>query len=226
MKIIKNGNTESGFTMLEVLVSLFIVAIVMGLVFTSLFLTTASSKDLIITGSRYNDLMKTYFQMRKQLLCLYESPNSDFILKELPTTQEKGDSLVFVTSEPSVFRGVVEAQYEIRKDKNKNQYLAYREMPYPGYKLQETGTEDKRGWTVLSGKITGLNIDYSSGNLWFTDWDKQSYPEKIRVTLYYKDGKIDKKFSFTVVPSVLDIAQSLGVSIEKEKEKQEEEEAE
>lgn len=187
---------------MEVIVTVFIVSIVLGLMFVSLFLISSASKDLISVNAKYAGIMKGYFQLRKQLIAVYKSENVPYILKG--GQKEDGDRLEFITAAPAVFQGVVEAQYQIKKDKNGANYLAYRELPYPGYKMPQNDENNDKGWEAFSKKITGLTIDYAKGGFWFKSWDEKNCPEKIRITLHYPERGIEKKFSFIVVPGLIE----------------------
>lgn len=203
-------NSLTGFTLIEVMITVFIVALVLGLVFSTLYITALSSKSLMSKSKRYSDIMKVYFQMREQLISLYKSGNSPYMLKGSPGAQEKSDSLYLITAAPSIVRGVTEVQYEMKKDEKGNTYLAYRELPYPGHKTADTSGQNDKNWEVLSKKITGLKLDYAKGNLWFTEWDKEEPPEAVRVTLYYNEEGIEQKFTFSAVPGTVELEQVLS----------------
>ncbi|MFH0801203.1 MAG: type II secretion system protein [bacterium] len=184
---------KRGFTLLEVVITVFLVSIVMTLGFASLFFSARFSTDQRLRQYKEREFAKIYTQMRRQLLCLYSAPLRDKSFEGIKGLEEKKDQLLFLTASPIFGSGVVEAGYSVVARDDGSHYLGYREFPFAG----SNGFQEVK-WMEISAIIDGIKVEYGSGEQIFDEWKDQEVPEKIRVTLYSKE----EDFSFTVVPGL------------------------
>jgi prepilin-type N-terminal cleavage/methylation domain-containing protein len=209
-----------GFTFIEVLVSLALVALVLSLGYFSLVYSARFSREARLKTYREHEIMKVFAQMRGQLLNAYVNPNFTYNLIGLKTKEVKQDALYFLTSSLLHYSTVGEAGYKIIKQGDQK-VLAYREYPYPVKAhftddfIQGWDDEDSHQtssndinqpksykWVPLARDINGMEIEYYRGELPMDDWKTADLPDKITITLWYKDQPEDSKYSFTMVPGL------------------------
>jgi len=184
---------NSGFTLLEIVITVFLASIVLVLGFTSLYLSSSSSTDRRLSLYKEREQAKIFSMIRNQLLSLYSSSRRNASLEGLKGIEERNDELHFFTASPLYNNGIVEAGYSIVANEDGNKYLAYREFPYVSKDKFQEGK-----WTKISGIIDGMTIEYEESGMRFREWKNTELPEKIRITLYSKDDY----FSFSVVPGI------------------------
>lgn len=192
------GRNKKGFTLIEVLITLGLTAIVLGLAYSSLYYTFKASGATRERLKEEFELMRVYSQLRQELLSLYISPHRKNSLVGKKGAEEKRAEIHFLTAAPILNSGVAEAGLKIEQDRETNRYfLAYEEFPFPGRDDFLQGEFYK-----LSDLITGLEIEYMEREDKFLEWDRPDLPEKIRITLWYVSGKNDENFSFVVKPGL------------------------
>jgi prepilin-type N-terminal cleavage/methylation domain-containing protein len=191
--MIRPAGARSGFTLLEVVVTVFLVSIVLTLGFSSLFFSARFSTDQRLRQYKEREFARIYAQMRRQFLCIYASDSVEESLEGIKGMEERKDEIRFLTASPVFGGGVVEAEYFVVAREDGSHYLAYSEFPYAGKMDFEGGRE-----VEISGIIDGLKVEYGSGEQVFEQWKDKEAPEKIIVTLYSQKDE----FRFTAVPGI------------------------
>lgn len=201
----KFASFRRGYTLLEIIVTLGIVLIVLTLSLFSLMGSIKGTKEAGQVTSSDFEIMRVYGQMRKQLLSMYQSPNSKW--KNFLETKEADPrmcSMRFFTTASAQGLGTVEAFYSIQKDDEGNTYLAYNEyvMTRDMQKAQDDGDFEKEMPELFSKKIKGMKIVCEDGGKDVDIWEKDEIPERIKVTLYYDVQNREEKFEFSVTPAI------------------------
>ena len=197
--------SKKGFTVLEIIVTLGIVVLVLTLALVSLTGSVKGTKDASAVSSADFEIMRVYGQMRKQLLSMYQSPNTD--LKSFVQTKEiepRMASIRFFTTSSAQGAGTVEVFYSIQKDDDGNNYLAYREYPMTRdmEKAQDDGDFKEEISEVFSKKIKGMRVVCEESEKDVDLWDKKTIPDKIKIIFYYEVQKREEKFEFSVTPAI------------------------
>jgi prepilin-type N-terminal cleavage/methylation domain-containing protein len=192
----------SGFTFIEVIVAISVALVVVLAVYFSLYQGTRSMSHTRVAILKKQELMKTFYRMRHQLLNLYDKEEGESLLGE-SGLQERHSELYFLTTTPDKSRGVGEVGYKIMKDEDGISYLAYTEFPYPRIENRFALNNRQDKWEEFSRLVKEFQVEYETNNLWHKEWKQNELPDKIKITLYYvEDEESDKmtEFSFIVVP--------------------------
>ncbi len=204
LKLLKYGFSKKGFTLIELVVTLAIVSIVIGLSLSALVYSSRGTKEASSVTSRDFEMMRVYSQMRTQLISLYKSPHFKKSFIEKNENEPKLDSIRFFTTSSAGGSGTVEAFYSIVKGENDEKYLAYYEYPMTRdmEKAEADGENKEEIPIVFSSRIKGMTISCESGGEQTKPWEKDEIPEIIKITLYYEIQKQEETFEFSVKPAI------------------------
>jgi len=210
-------NGFAGFTLLEVMLTVGLALMVIGLTFTTLYYSAKASREARINTNVDFELMKIYAQMRQQLLNMYIPRDQSAPVKGRKTKDEHRDELYFFTASPVMGKGIVEAAYAIKGGDTGTPYLAYREFACQA-RLQVEESDDnpaikqlqEEKWRTLSPGIRGLSLQFTEKEAITEEWDTNRVPQKIEVTLWYTADREDRGVSFTVTPGLYEEATGQG----------------
>lgn len=215
--ILKVSNSKA-FTLIETIITVSLILFVITLVASSLFLSGKTTTSTNVKNFEEIEKMRVFSQMQKQLACLYFSKGINFCLWADEEVLSGGQSslIYFLTTMPTKSRGFVLVAYKIVKDKDKKNYLGYKEFPYPAGRLPDKNEGEKfnnAGWTALSYLFEKIQIEYyknKEDKYPLMRWDGETPPEKIQVILAYRQDKELKKFSFSAFPAISQNKQQEG----------------
>jgi type II secretory pathway component PulJ len=197
----------SGFTLIEMLVTVGLAVMVIALTFSSLYYSARASRDSRIRTNLDFEFMKVFAQMRQQLINFYLSPVQESSLLGVKGKEERTDELHFFTASPVIGRGIVEAAYGIRKSEDDKSYLVYKEFPYTRKLeiLESTMAPqfDEDRWRKVTDAVVGLSFDYESNEKLFDEWKDNRPPDRIIVALWYTAEQEVKSFTFSVTPGII-----------------------
>lgn len=205
---LKISNSKA-FTLIETIITTTLILFVITLAASSLFLTGRTIAATSEKNLEEIEKMKVFSQMQKQLTCLYSSENINFSLwgRKETSAQKPSAQIYFLTTMPVQNNGIVGVAYKIIKDENKKKFLGYKEFPCPAGRLLMLN-EEKRfegaGWIELSPLFEEMEIEYYKNiddATPLTEWEENSIPQKIKITLLYKENNLSGKFSFSVFPA-------------------------
>lgn len=201
----KLNYSRAAFTLVELIVTLGIAMIVIGLALTAMTYGISGYREITENNHRDAELMQQYPQMRRQLLTAisYDRYTTNMIgtKGEFP----KEDSIRFFTTTSREGRqSYVEAYYSIESDKDGKPHLAYHEYPFSRdlEKCDNDGTFHEEESIQLSDMITGMSIKYESGGNLVDSWRKKELPQKVMVTFYYEFDHHEETFTFSVTPAI------------------------
>jgi prepilin-type N-terminal cleavage/methylation domain-containing protein len=204
-----SSNNFRGFTLIEILITVALALMVIGLTFTSFYYSARASRQARINTNVDFELMKLYAQMRQQMLNMYVPRDQSAPLKGRKTKDEHCDELYFFTSSPVVGKGVVEASYAIKKTEEGTPFLAYRELLCRNRIEMDEGNDiaipsdlPEEQWRKLSNGIQGLSVTYMEKEKVSDEWSENKLPQQVVVSLWYTADKEERNFSFCVTPGL------------------------
>jgi general secretion pathway protein J len=195
--------SNGGFTLLELLVALVLLAILSGALYGTYFSVMRGSEAARERTEPLRDVRATLDLLRRELAAAYfdranerlhfvvedrdvfGKPASilDFTAFTVPRTGSVPSSDVMAVRYKPVER---EAQQLILSRQTKDLYLDTKPLPYP-----------------LTEQIEGFLVECYDGNQWVKSWDSTlnaGLPQAVRVTLYVQGGDKPAGFSAIVLP--------------------------
>jgi general secretion pathway protein J len=187
----KPGKADTGFTLLEVLVALALLAVIASALYGSYF-TLFKGKETTIAGmDQRRAVRETLDLLRRELSsCWYRAgkPATTFVVEDRDQFGKPASRLVFTTIAPPIASGQpVSDQLSVEYttiakgeelDLNRSAqdlHKSAKPMPYPQIE-----------------KIEGFLVECSSdGSKWVKSWDtaiNRNLPKAVRVTLQVKEG--------------------------------------
>jgi type II secretory pathway component PulJ len=195
---------QAGFTFMEAIVAITVALIVIFAIYFSLYQSTRSMSHTRVRITKKQEVMRVFYRMRQQLINLYNKDEGETLVGE-NGLQERHSELYFITTTPDRSRGVGEVGYKIMRDDEGYSYLAYTEFPYPRMENRFALNNHRDEWHEFSRQIKEFQVEYETGNQWQNEWKRGDLPDRIRITLYYREDEKDDEmmeFSFIVVPGV------------------------
>ncbi len=212
MKIFHKAPHERGFTLIEVMVAMTILAIIAGIAFTVVFGASKRSRVL----AREIELRRVAAAVMELVV---EDINGAFIREGvLPffvgtddfNQDDPSDRVAFITTsslpvDPMSFSGdLAEVEYSIFVDGDGKRALFRREQSPPQTPDEEGGPSQE-----VTALIRSLNIRYWDGSGWLDEWDsldstsKSAYgrlPSRVEVEMTFMAGGSEVTFKTGVAP--------------------------
>lgn len=199
------GPSKTGFTFLEIIITLSIAAVIAGLTLFAFTASARGAKSARTVSEIDFELLKVYSKIRRQIISAYEPANLKKTFITEKSEDERSDSMCFFTESPEVGKGTVEAFYYIKTDDgdDKKKSLCYCEYPFVRDIEKVTGGFDgrKNRGHVISEKITGMKISSIQNDEIIND-ELSSLPDTLLITLYYMRENKEESLEFTVKPGV------------------------
>ncbi|MBN2383797.1 prepilin-type N-terminal cleavage/methylation domain-containing protein [bacterium] len=184
---------NSGFTLLEVLLSISILAIVSSVIYVSLF-SSMDVMDATRTKLDHYELVRLVFSLIEQdLQGAYTSPYTDYYVFQGTNEEHDGqpaDRLYFLTtSHRRMLRDAAEGDlcevdYSLvfSNEENVPHRLFRRTDPTPDRDPDKGGTS----WEIID-RVLGFNVEFYNINEWQNVWDGRganfTLPSAVRITL-------------------------------------------
>ena len=210
----KSRGGKNGFTLVEILVAVAIIAAIVSMVYGSYFVTSKSAqacKRRIATSQEGRELLE---RMAQQIRCSYAGsvkkstpPAVKGSLKKEETQENiinyfNGDSgemdgeiLYLVTTNGILDKqapGLFEVTYKF--DKNTGTLFLSQERFVDGPK----SLIEKRNWQTLAENIESIELEFSDGQQWLHTWDfkeKKALPYAVKINLTCRDENY-QQYSF------------------------------
>jgi len=154
-------DNKQGLTLIEILLSIFLVALISGILFASFFLpqraVSAAKSELITT----EEATVFLFRLSEEIAGIYPQQGS-FIGKK--------DLLSFLTT-AGTESGLEAVAYTVKKEPSEEKAIIFRasQLPWQG--------EKKEGSPVL--ETTDLIFSYYDGKEWFDQWQNEENPPRL-----------------------------------------------
>lgn len=197
MKAASRISAPSGFTLLELLVSLAILAVVVTMVYASL----RSSLDVMDRVDRDADLYRqarvVFSRLSEELSMAYPEtrpgePQSVFIGRDQAEMGRARDALQFASLSHIRFlpdqpeSELTLLEYRVEKDPERDEWVLLREeRPY----LYGGPDADTGAWVIGEG-IEAFNLRYYDGKVWADQWntaEREKFPRVVEIEIRLRD---------------------------------------
>lgn len=194
--------TEKGFTLLEILIALVLLAILSGALYGTYFSVIRGSSAARERTEPLRDARVTLDMLRRELSAVYYSKGNErlhFIVEDRDLFGRPASNLDFTAftvprsgSAPS--SDVMAARYRPVRDEEdrlilsretRDVYLDAKTLPYP-----------------LTGRIEGFLVECYNGTDWVKSWDTRlngRLPKAVRVTIFVNGDDKEKPEGFTAI---------------------------
>ncbi len=189
----------SGFTLMEVLISMTIMAVIALLIFTALRVGSRAWEK----GEREIDRI----HRQRIVLDLIQEQMKSICTKKIGKTKKKPhfltgnqERLEFLSNRsliPAAMEGIVRVTYRIKSDEEsgRKSFLIREEGLTPSGDTGQSseGQDSEKGFRVLLGGLSQVSVEYfayqaaSKGYVWSNSWignAKQAFPQAVRIRFY------------------------------------------
>lgn len=194
---------KKGFTLVEILVALALIATILSMVYGSYFATSRSAQVCQARIAMCHQGRTTLDQMARQIRCAYAGTAKDDNLGESGTRQKRivredgmcyftgsrnasnGDILRFVTTngfaeaKEKPVKGLFEMTYRFDRH-TRTLFLSHRRF------IGTTKKAEKRNWMPIAKNIEYLELEFFDGKQWLRRWDfedKKKLPSAVRMEI-------------------------------------------
>ncbi len=213
----KPGSPAEGFTLIEMLVSVTLIALIALCVWGALRITITSWKHGTDSIDANQQRRTTYDLMEKQvssMSSLLPPPDPDTGIGQYPIFVGSDSAMQFLS--PCAFRfqespGMTFAEYDIVPDQEGGYSLIEKDSPYLGgdpTQAEVAATGDESGITIFD-HLASASFEYFDPGTqdtepqWVTDWnglDYMSLPAAVKITLVARDASGGTRDRQIVIP--------------------------
>lgn len=205
LRMVGRGHNDGGFTLLEVLIAIVLLAILTTALYSSYF-AVMTARDRAGEGMEARrELGSTLDLLRREIngaLFSNDDKRLRFVVEDRDIFGSPSSSLELTTlAPPSTLArpesGVINARYRI-VEKDTRRILARAEQDI----LFETDTSPEY---PQMERITGFLVECSDGSKWVRSWDtalNRSLPKQVRITVQVEEDGRAVEFSTLAVPRV------------------------
>lgn len=178
-----NSSNKDGFTLIEILVAVAIIAVILSMVYGSYFATSKSTQIYKARIALFQQGRKVLGQMARQIRCSH----ADYFNGD-PDAQS-GEILhlvttngIFVDQEPT--DGLFKVIYKFDKSKG---LLSLSQTRFVG---TSEGLVKKREWQPIADNIDGIELTFFDGQKWLNKWefkDKKKLPCAVKIEISSQD---------------------------------------
>lgn len=192
-----------GFTLFEVLVTVGLVAIVMGLAALVLLSSADSATRSRLRAEQETELLRVASMLRHQMMAIAAPLSTQTSVVSEAGQVPRSDTLDIITAGLVYSRGVGRAEWHMIRDAGEEPYLAYREEPYLG------GADPKKNpWIPFSRLVSGIEFRFWSSPSWVPGWHQSVVPERMRAIVYYDGGEGEESFVVEAAPGVAQVVET------------------
>jgi prepilin-type N-terminal cleavage/methylation domain-containing protein len=208
---VRESVRESGFTLIEVMAAVTILALIASITFVVVFgavkrsrfidrkldLETEAASIIRLIGE---DLKSAYLQ--EGVAPYFEG--QDVFSRDIPTDKVALLTTAVLPVSPELYTGSVgEVEYLVEEGEDGNLNLVRREESPAAAPFDEGGTTYN-----VTERLKSLDLTYSDGEDWFDQWDSQSetsvadkkLPRKVRIEVTLKDEELEITHRTIVAP--------------------------
>jgi prepilin-type N-terminal cleavage/methylation domain-containing protein len=210
--------SDSGFSLLEIVVALAIGSIVMVMINSAHRTVLSSVKNVTQVAQFYENVNIAVRRMSRDIECaVFRQDNKSIVFKgDNQISPPKSGTISFVTVNRNelLVSGDLKSEYR-ETDVKSVQYRIRPDKRYPGLfflvraekNLYDTREEDDTSpllpqfESLVLENVTDVEYEFSSGDSWNSKWDLPGLPAAVHITIKVKDYKgKDEVFSFTCIP--------------------------
>ena len=212
---------KNGFTLVEILLALALIATILLMVYGSYFATSRSTRLCQARIAMCHQGQMTLDQMARQIRCAYAGIATEENLGESGTLQKRivrqenmnyfngdrnasnGEILRFVTTnkftdaKEKSAKSLFEATY--RFDKRAGTLLLSQRRF-----IGATKKTPKRDWKLIAENIKHLDLEYFDGQKWLRRWDfedKKKLPSAVRIEMGCRDED-NRRYNYSTVAHI------------------------
>lgn len=198
---------KNGFTLVEILVAMSLIAAILSMVYGSYFATSRSAQACEISIAVSQQGQKALEQIARQIRCSYAGAVADDANSVRSDSNRKRmipqESISYFSGDPDAPGGKIlrlvttnvrfeekrpsEGLFEVtyRFDKNAGM-LSLSQRRYVG-SIQETEQDD---WQLIADNVESLELAFFDGEQWLDDWEfknKKKLPNAVRIEIGCRD---------------------------------------
>ena len=225
--------TQNGFTLVEILIAMALIATILSMVFSSYFVTSRSAQACQTRIAMCDQGQATLDQMARQIRCAYAGIIKDEDLNRSGTPQKriirqenmnyftggrnasKGEILRFVTTygyaetKEKPEKGLFEVIY--RFDKRAGTLLLSQR-----HFIGATKKTPKKDWRPIAENVERFELEFFNGQKWLDRWDfkdQMKLPSAVRMEIGYRDEN-NRVYDYSTVAHVTCRNHSAGTHTE------------
>jgi len=207
-----NRRSETGFTLIEMMVAFTILAVMAGVAFSVVFSSTTRSRALdrqmnlrMEGGSIMNLIVEDLAGVFRRQGTTPFFVGSDVYHQEVPSDEVQFLTTSTLPVDPRTSRGdLAEVGYRLSFDEEGKSTFFRREQSPP------MGAYDDGGWnSEVSDKVRSFNLRYYDGRDWVDEWDSfdtgngisaGKIPREIEIEINLKDGDFSTTLRTRIAP--------------------------
>jgi len=205
---VKRRSIKTGFTLIEILVAVAIIAAIISMVYGSYFAASKSAQACKIRIALSEEGRKLLGQMTQQIRCCYAGSVKESEYPESKAHQQKeyipesiksyfngdsgemgGEILYLVTTsgiseEQAAENGLFEVVYKFDKNSSTLFFSQERFVDTTNNSIQ------KRNWQPVAENIESIELAFSDGQQWLQSWDfkeKRELPVAVKINITCED---------------------------------------
>ncbi|MBN2314097.1 MAG: prepilin-type N-terminal cleavage/methylation domain-containing protein [Sedimentisphaerales bacterium] len=225
--------SKNGFTLVEILIAMALIATILSMVYGSFFATSRSAQDCQARISMCQQGRTALDQMARQIRCAYIGTAKDEKLQETATQQKRvvreegmnyftgngnasnGEILHFVTTygftegEKKPTKGLFEVTYRLDR---REDALFLNQRRFVGI----TNKTQKMDWKLIAKDIEYLELEFFDGRKWQRRWDdedEKKLPSAVRMEIGCRDED-NRQYTYRTVAQVSCCDHSTGTNTE------------
>ncbi|MGD2095455.1 MAG: type II secretion system protein GspJ [Phycisphaerales bacterium] len=208
LKVIRPDRSAAGFTLVEILVAVAIIATIVSMVYGSYFATAKSTEAYKAKMTVSSQTRKVLTQMARQIRCSYISKEKKLSSSDKTDTQSKiklnDKTIKYFHCEPDIHgnktlhlvttnrlycqetqkEGLFDIIYKFDKY-NGILYLSQKRLAGSSEELK-----DERNYRPILESIERLELEFFDGNQWLSEWrfeQKKELPSAVKISIICKD---------------------------------------
>ena len=204
----KSRSEKTGFTLVEILIAVAIIAAIIAMVYGSYFAASKSARACKVRMALSQKSRTTLEQMAKQIRCCYagSAKESKYLENKVPqqkkTTPESiksyfngnsgemGGEILYLVTTSSISEGQAEEDglFEViyKYDKNSGTLFFSQER----FVDTANSSIDNRSWQSVAENIESIELAFFDGRQWLQSWDfkeKRELPVAVKVNITCED---------------------------------------
>ena len=201
-----NRSEKSGFTLVEILVAVAIIATIVSMVYGSYFVTSKSAQMCRKRIAMSQQGRKLLGQMAQQIRCSYAgsfkkstppaakgSQKKDVTLENTisyfnGSSGEMGGEILYLVTTNSILEKQAPGLFEVTYKFDKNTGTLF--LSQQRFVDAPDSFFEKKNWQPLAENINSIELAFSDGRRWLNTWDfkeKKALPYAVKINITFQD---------------------------------------